>query len=39
VLVVQTNPLLGELVSLPPHFRLCDGKILRNGDPDAIEKP
>src|SRR5215213_3226830 len=38
-LVVQADPLLGELVGLALHSRLHDGEVLGNGDADPVQNP
>src|SRR5918998_5437461 len=38
-LVVESDPLLGELVRLSLHSRFLDGEVLRHGDADAVEEP
>src|SRR5215212_1071775 len=38
-LVVEADPLLGELVRLPFHSRLLDGEVLGDGDADAVQEP
>src|SRR5918997_3157978 len=38
-LVVEADPLLGELVRLPPHSRLLDGEVLRDDDADPFQEP
>src|ERR671939_55046 len=39
VLVVEANPLLGEPVRLPPHFRPGDDEVLGEGDTDPVQNP
>src|SRR5215208_2350323 len=38
-LVVQADPLLGEIVRLPLHSRLLDGEVLGNRNAYAVEQP
>src|SRR5215213_8276411 len=38
-LVVEADPLLGELVRLPLHSRLLEGEVLRDGDADPFQEP